>query len=102
GRFGEDSTLPADDYRSTWGRERHLEHVRQANLFRFLANENRTMAQAALKWILSFPEVSVIIAGPSNRTELAENLAVSDLPALSRDDLDRVAVVHQSAFLASV
>src|SRR5579885_1304422 len=86
GRFGEDSTLPADDYRSTWGRERHLEHVRQANLFRFLANENRTMAQAALKWILSFPEVSVIIAGPSNRTELAENLAVSDLPALSRDD----------------
>ncbi len=60
--------------------------------------ERRTLAQAALKWILSFPEVSVVIAGAANRTELAENLAVSDQPELGPLDLERVRRLHQTKF----
>ncbi len=102
GRLTEDMTFPKDDQRSVWGRERHLENVRRARLFAFLAGEQRTQAQAALKWILSFPEVSVVIAGSANRTELAENMAVSDQPNLTADELDRVSAVHRSRYLASV
>jgi len=102
GHLTEDTVFSKDDQRSVWGRERHLENVRRANLFKFLANEGRTPAQAALKWILSFPDVSVVIAGSSNRTELEENLAVSDQASLNAEEIDRVASVHRSRYLASV
>lgn len=102
GHLTEDTVFSRDDQRSVWGRERHRENVRRANLFTFLATEGRTPAQAALKWILSFPDVSVVIAGSSNRTELEENMAVSDQPSLSAEELDRVAAVHRSRYLASV
>lgn len=102
GHLTEDTVFAPDDQRSKWGRERHLENVRRANLFKFLVNESRTPAQAALKWILSFPEVSVVIAGSANRKELAENLAVSDQPNLTAEELDQVAAVHRSRYLASV
>ena len=102
GHLTEETVFSKDDQRSVWGRERHLENVRRANLFKFLVTEGRTPAQAALKWILSFPDVSVVIAGSSNRTELEENMAVSDLPSLSAEELDRVSAVHRSRYLASV
>lgn len=102
GRLTEDSDLPADDYRSTWGRQRHRELVQQAALFSFLANDRRSMAQASLRWILSFPEVAVVIPGSSNRRELAENLAASGQPDLTADELAQVAAVHRARFLASV
>lgn len=102
GHLTEDTVFPPDDQRSVWGRERHLEHVRRARQFAFLANDSRTPAQAALKWILSFPEVSVVIAGSANRRELAENMAVSDQPSLTADDLDRVAAIHQEKRLVGV
>lgn len=102
GRLTEETVFAPDDQRSVWGRERHVENVRRARLFDFLATDNRTPAQAALKWILSFPEVSVVIAGSANREELTQNLAVSDQPDLTADELQRVAAVHQARFLASV
>jgi aryl-alcohol dehydrogenase-like predicted oxidoreductase len=68
--------------------------VRRAREFSFLADDRRTLAQASLKWILSFPEVSVVIAGSSNRHELAENMAVSDMPALNPLELERIGRIH--------
>jgi aryl-alcohol dehydrogenase-like predicted oxidoreductase len=94
GRLIETTEFAVDDQRRVWGRERHLDLVRRANQFRFLATEHRTMAQGALKWILSFPEVSSVIAGSANRPELAENLAVSDLPDLNPLDLERIRRIH--------
>jgi aryl-alcohol dehydrogenase-like predicted oxidoreductase len=101
GRITEDTVFRTDDQRFVWGRERHLQQVRRAQQFGFLANQERTMAQAALKWILSHPEVSVVIAGSSNRQELAENLAVSDQPNLTAEELERVAAVHRASYLVS-
>lgn len=95
GKLTEETVFAPDDQRSIWGRERHLDNVRRADAFKFLANANRTPAQAALKWILSFPEVSSVIAGSSNRQELAENLAVSDLPDLTGAELERVAAARR-------
>lgn len=94
GRLNEQTEFAADDQRRVWGRERHLDLVRRAKEFSFLTSETRTLAQAALKWILSFPEVSVVIAGSANRQELAENMAVSDAVNLHPLDVERVARVH--------
>ena len=94
GRLNEDTEFAADDQRRVWGRDRHVELVRRSQEFAFLASDGRTRAQAALKWILSFPEVSVVIAGSANARELAENLAVSDASDLSPLDLEQVARLH--------
>jgi aryl-alcohol dehydrogenase-like predicted oxidoreductase len=98
GRLTADTVFRPDDQRSVWGRERHLENVRRSEQFGFLVTSERTLAQAALKWILSFPEVSSVIAGSANRQELAENLAVSDLPDLNPLDLERIARLHGTNF----
>jgi aryl-alcohol dehydrogenase-like predicted oxidoreductase len=96
GRIDENTEFATDDQRRVWGRDRHLDLVRQAKEFAFLASDQRTLAQGALKWILSFPEVSVVIAGSANPSELAENMAVSDAPDLNPLDLERVARLHGS------
>ncbi|HLZ07478.1 MAG TPA: aldo/keto reductase [Chloroflexota bacterium] len=96
GRIDENTEFAADDQRRVWGRDRHLDLVRRAKEFSFLASDSRTFAQAALKWILSFPEVSVVIAGSASPAELAENMAVSDAPDLNPLDLERVARLHGS------
>jgi aryl-alcohol dehydrogenase-like predicted oxidoreductase len=97
GRLNENTEFAADDQRRVWGRERHLDLVRRAKEFSFLASDQRTFAQGALKWILSFPEVSVVIAGSANPSELAENMAVSDAPDLNPLDLERVARMHRTS-----
>ena len=94
GRLDENTQFAQDDQRRVWGKDRHLDLVRRAKEFSFLASDRRTLAQAALKWILAFPEVSVVIAGSANAGELAENMAVSDAPELNPLDLERVARLH--------
>ena len=42
-----------------------------------------TMAQAALRWILDFDAVSVVIPGASRPEQVESNAAVSELPSLS-------------------
>ena len=47
--------------------------------------EGMPMAQFALRWILDFPEVSVIIPGASKTNQVISNAASSDLPPLSNE-----------------
>jgi aryl-alcohol dehydrogenase-like predicted oxidoreductase len=44
--------------------------------------DGMTMAQMAIRWILDQPAVSTVIAGASRPEQVAENAAVSGLPAL--------------------
>ena len=50
-----------------------------------LVPEGMTMAQMALRWILDFEPVSVVIAGARNALQVAGNAQASDLPPLSRE-----------------
>jgi aryl-alcohol dehydrogenase-like predicted oxidoreductase len=60
---------------------------RKANQFRFLAKENRTIAQTAIQFLLQSREVSVVIPGMMKRSELKENLAALKAPSLSKEEL---------------
>lgn len=50
-----------------------------------MAPEGMTMAQMALRWILDFDAVSVIIPGASNPQQARANVTASDLPPLGDD-----------------
>lgn len=53
----------------------------------FLANPQRTMTQAALRFVLDHPGVSCVIAGAKSRQQVEENAAAAALPPLSAAEL---------------
>lgn len=67
-----------------------LERKRAADLFRFLITPQRTLAQAALRFVLGLPGVSVTLAGMVSRKELSENLGALSISPLSPDELSRI------------
>jgi aryl-alcohol dehydrogenase-like predicted oxidoreductase len=64
----------------------------------FLVRDGRTPAQAALRFVLGFPEVSVAIPGAKTPSQAAENLAASDAPPLSEDEKSRVRRMYERDF----
>ncbi len=66
------------------------ERKRRADQFRFLVTPERTLAQAALRFVLGLPGVSVTLAGMVSRKELSENLGALAAPPLSVGELSRI------------
>jgi aryl-alcohol dehydrogenase-like predicted oxidoreductase len=59
-----------------------------------LVPEGMTMAQFALKWILSFDAVSCVIPGARRPDQAVANAAASDLPPLPPETLTAVRQVY--------
>jgi len=91
GRIGPGYRFAERDWRARWlsgGRlEQAWEHVQS---LRWVANEKRTMAQAALKFILAHPAVSTVIPGMRSAGHVAENTAVSDEVAMTPEEVERL------------
>jgi len=71
--------------------------LRAVEELRALVPEGATMAQAALRWILMFPEVTVAIPGARDTRQAEENVRAATLPAwpdeamaAARDVYDRL------------
>jgi aryl-alcohol dehydrogenase-like predicted oxidoreductase len=92
GKFDENTTFD-DQVRAGWnageGRERFLRQVRQADQLRFLERSGRTMAQAALQFVLSNPAVTAAIPGAKNVAQIQANAAAAD-GALTVDESEKI------------
>jgi aryl-alcohol dehydrogenase-like predicted oxidoreductase len=106
GKFGRDSRFGDDDHRNfnrhgeqfdvgeTFAGvdfERGLEVVDQ---LRDLVPAGATMAQLALRWILSFAAVSTVIPGAKTPEQALANAAAADLPPLPPETLERIAALY--------
>ena len=56
-----------------------------------------TLAQFALKWIMSFQAVSSVIPGARRPEQVADNARASDLPALDAATLAAVQEIYDDA-----
>jgi aryl-alcohol dehydrogenase-like predicted oxidoreductase len=63
---------------------------------------NSTLASMALKWILMFPEVSCIIPGASRPEQILSNLKASELPDLSKDQMEGIKQIYEQYILPDV
>jgi aryl-alcohol dehydrogenase-like predicted oxidoreductase len=91
GKYTADATFTAGDVRASWPREYLLMQVQLAEKLRLLVQAGqRTLAQAALRFVLDEAAVSVVIPGIKTAAQAEENLRSSDLPPLS--EIDRQAV----------
>jgi aryl-alcohol dehydrogenase-like predicted oxidoreductase len=62
----------------------------------FLQTPERSLTQAALRFVLDHPGVSCVIAGAKNRLQIEENVAAFELPPLSEAELARAIPIANS------
>ncbi len=60
----------------------------------FLVNEKRDLAQAALRFVLSHPQVSVAIPGISQVKHLEDNIRALEAPPLTGEALEKIALLN--------
>jgi aryl-alcohol dehydrogenase-like predicted oxidoreductase len=81
GKYGRDSRF-GDSVRSGWNdknRKEYLAMVEKVETLRFLEAKGRTMAQAALAWILSNPAITCPIPGAKSPDQARANAAAADV-----------------------
>jgi len=79
GKLSLETTWPKDDWRNMYFTpERLRESVARADALRPLVPEGMTMAEMALRFILSEPTVSTVIPGMRKAAHVETNLATSD------------------------
>jgi aryl-alcohol dehydrogenase-like predicted oxidoreductase len=61
---------------------------------RALVPAGMTMSQMALRWILMFPAVTCAIPGAKRPSQVEENVAAADLPALSVETMTQVRAIY--------
>ncbi|MGZ4290605.1 MAG: aldo/keto reductase, partial [Gaiellaceae bacterium] len=106
GKFSRDSTFAADDHRAF---NRHGEEFDVGETFagvdfelglevvdelRALVPEGATLAQLALRWILSFDAVSTVIPGAKTAEQARANAAAAELPPLPAATMERIAELY--------
>ena len=81
------------DHRRHRPREWLVEGLHKVERVRFLCDPEtgRTMAQAALRFILAQPQMTVVIPTITNEAELREYAGAADVPDLTAEELARVA-----------
>lgn len=99
GKYTAETTFPANDHRSHRPRQWLLDGLQKLERLEFLHQKRgQTLGQAALKWLLAEPLVASIQPNIYDLDQLAEFAATSDLPDLTKDDLDRVRALYEANF----
>ncbi len=107
GKYSLDSEFPENDHRN-FNREGEAFDVgetfagvdfetglRAVDELEQLKPEEFTMAQLALKWILTHSEVSTVIPGAKNEEQVRDNTEASELPELSSERMSEIAQIYE-------
>jgi aryl-alcohol dehydrogenase-like predicted oxidoreductase len=94
------TTFSETDHRRHRPPEWLTEGLQKINEIRFLCEEGtgRTMAQAALRFILAQPQMTCVIPTITNDAELREYAGAADVPELSESEIARVAKLYERNF----
>jgi aryl-alcohol dehydrogenase-like predicted oxidoreductase len=94
------TTFGPGDHRRHRPREWLVEGLDKIERIRFLCGPEtgRTMAQAALRFILAQPQMTVVIPTITNRAELREYAGATNVPDLTDEELTRVEELYSRNF----
>ena len=98
GTIRPDARFPPGDIRHHWPPSMIAGRATAASRLSFLAGPSRTMAQAALRFVLSFPEVSVTIPGSKTVAQLEENVAASGATPLADSEVQEARSLYGKDF----
>jgi aryl-alcohol dehydrogenase-like predicted oxidoreductase len=83
-----------NDQRSKWPQERIATVVDQVEKFRFLESGHGSMVAAAVRYPLSFPQISTVIMGTMTVSQANENFGKLPGGRLSEVEIQRVAALQ--------
>ena len=98
GHYTPDTTFPPSDHRSHRPRSWLVNGVRKVEQLRFLESPHRTLGQAALLWLLRDPRAASVLPNIYDATQLKEFAAISECPALTNEEITRVAKLYEDNF----
>jgi len=102
GAITKDTVFEKSHLNSRYPREEIEARVDYVDSMSFLLRgEIETVPQAALRWVLDNPDVSLVLSGASNPAQLLECTKVSDSAGYSQDELARTADLHTRDFQAA-
>lgn len=97
GKYTENTTFAKNDHRRHRPKEWLIDGVKKVEQLKFLTEE-RTLGQAALKFILASPEISSTLPNIYNQEQLEEFGNAPDTPDLSAEELARIEDLYETNF----
>jgi aryl-alcohol dehydrogenase-like predicted oxidoreductase len=97
GKYTEDTVFPANDHRRHRPRSWLTNGLKKVRTLDFLTTE-MTLGQAALKWLLVEPRVVTVLPNIYDMEQLREFAAASEMPDLSRAQMERVSELTERNF----
>jgi len=99
GKYTEETTFAKNDHRRHRPKEWLLEGLRKVEQLGFLsAFGERTLGQAALKFVLASPEVASTLPNIYDEEQLKEFAAAPETPDLSQEELTRIEELYDNNF----
>lgn len=98
GKYDENTTFDGNDHRSHRKREWLTEGLAKLRQLDFLVTPDRTIGQAALKWVLAEPAVTSVLPNIYDDAQLAEFAAASDQADLTQEELAAIAELYERNF----
>ncbi len=99
GKYDENTTFGKNDHRRHRPREWLLDGLKKVEQLGFLTESGeRTLGQAALKFILASPEVASTLPNIYDDEQLEEFAAAPDTPDLTEEELARIAELYEANF----
>jgi aryl-alcohol dehydrogenase-like predicted oxidoreductase len=98
GKYTVDTVFPENDHRRHRPKSWLVNGVKKIDQLRFLEGPDRTLGQAALQWLLADPRVASTLPNIYDLEQLREFAAAPNCPALSDEELARVAELYAGGF----
>jgi len=98
GHYTAETTFPKNDHRRHRPREWLINGVQKVEQLRFLERPDRTLGQAGIEWLLAEPRVMTVLPNIYDREQLVEFAGASDAPALTQDEMARIAALYGRNF----
>jgi len=98
GKLKAESNFIEGDIRHSFPRDYVSQLAMATDQLRFLESSKRTIAQAALRFVLDHKDVSTVIPGAKTREQVAEDLTSSEVPSLTGEELLRIKFLRDQSF----
>lgn len=100
GVFTKDTVFPSGSLNSRYSREEIVERVETTDRYKALLvrGDIKSMAQAAMRWVIDNPHVSTVLSGSRKLEEILDCAAASDATAFTADEMAAAKHLHVKDF----
>jgi aryl-alcohol dehydrogenase-like predicted oxidoreductase len=98
GKHNPNEEFPSGDIRHRFPRQYTISLTKAVERLRFLESHQRSMAQAAIRFVLDHSEVSATIPGVKTSEQAEEDFNASRLPSLTGEELLRIRLLREQSF----